>query len=263
MYHSTFSQLPKITLDYLEYGAPEGQRDDSAYKAAQQFKWNGYSQQEAMAAIVPRAMADGLSEAEARKCVRQGYESSKQGEPTSSGHGSRHPRRTDKPQRNYKRVKTEPEPIPEGMKRGDVGLLMAAFKEGEYVSIGTGSVTEDGIVVPDKGDVRTREEWLEIMKEKPFHESFNGAPSYFIRINPMKEGGTEDKDVTVFRHVLVEADKGTKEAQLGAIRKLGLPITAIIDSGNKSIHCWVRIDAKNRRNTTRKSRRFSSSASRH
>lgn len=30
------------------------------------------------------------------------------------------------------------------------------------------------------------------------------------------------------------------------MRRLGLPITAIIDSGKKSVHAWVRIDAKTR-----------------
>lgn len=33
--------------------------------------------------------------------------------------------------------------------------------------------------------------------------------------------------------------------QLGAIIHSGLPITAILDSGNKSVHAWVRVDAAN------------------
>lgn len=55
-----------------------------------------------------------------------------------------------------------------------------------------------------------------------------------------------DTYVTSFRHALIEADKGSKESQLGALRKIGLPITAIIDTAGKSIHGWVRIDASTR-----------------
>jgi RecA-family ATPase len=67
----------------------------------------------------------------------------------------------------------------------------------------------------------------------------------YVRVNPMEKHGKSDDEVQGYRHCLVEADKGTKEEQLGAIRKLELPISAIIDSGGKSVHAWVRIDAKN------------------
>ena len=65
----------------------------------------------------------------------------------------------------------------------------------------------------------------------------------------MTKGGAKNEDVTAFRHVLVEFDrddKGTsipKEQQFAAILASGLPVSALIDSGNKSLHAWVRVDA--------------------
>lgn len=41
-------------------------------------------------------------------------------------------------------------------------------------------------------------------------------------------------------------DKGTpipKEQQFAAVLASGLPVSALLDSGNKSLHAWVRMDA--------------------
>jgi hypothetical protein len=170
MYQSTLSQLPKTTLDYLERGAPEGQRDDSAYKAAQQFCWNKYSFDEAIAAIVPRAMADGLSRSQAEKCVRQGYES-KPGEPI--GRGAPYSRPT-KPTPKFKKTKTEPEELPDYLPNGDRALLEAAFEPGEFVSIGDTFENDEGESMPAKGVTMTTKEWLrEIDKRGGINKIFD------------------------------------------------------------------------------------------
>ena len=65
----------------------------------------------------------------------------------------------------------------------------------------------------------------------------------------MAKNGAKNEDVTSFRHALVEFDRddgGTpipKEQQHAAILASGLPVSALIDSGNKSLHAWVRVDA--------------------
>lgn len=70
-----------------------------------------------------------------------------------------------------------------------------------------------------------------------------------MRMNPVCKDGASNDDVTAFRHVLVEFDRDTageviaKDVQFGAIVSSGLPVSAVIDSGNKSIHAWVRVDA--------------------
>ncbi len=74
---------------------------------------------------------------------------------------------------------------------------------------------------------------------------YNSEAGAWIRINPAKDGtdGAENEFMASFRHVLVEADKGTLAEQFALIRALNLPCSAIVYSGNKSIHAIVRVDA--------------------
>jgi hypothetical protein len=65
----------------------------------------------------------------------------------------------------------------------------------------------------------------------------------YIRVNPMKAGGSGDADVTAWRHCLIEGDKAPMELQWAAIVASGLPVSVVISSGGRSIHAWVRVDA--------------------
>jgi len=71
----------------------------------------------------------------------------------------------------------------------------------------------------------------------------------FVRINPFKPNlySGSDNDVMAYRHVLVEFDQKPKAEQEQLLRSSGLPISVLIDSGGKSIHAWVRVDAPNRK----------------
>ena len=67
----------------------------------------------------------------------------------------------------------------------------------------------------------------------------------WLRVNPMDGQGGSDANVTSFRHVLVECDEGlSREEQLMAYLRLNLPCSAIVDSAGKSMHAFVRVDAK-------------------
>ena len=58
--------------------------------------------------------------------------------------------------------------------------------------------------------------------------------------------GSKDEHVTKYRHVLVEFDHiPSLEEQWNLINEAKLPCTAVISSGNKSLHAWVRVDADN------------------
>lgn len=65
----------------------------------------------------------------------------------------------------------------------------------------------------------------------------------WVRFNPVNGKGVTDKDITAYRYALIESDEDNKEKQLSIIKSLELPTVAIVDSGNKSIHAIVRIDA--------------------
>jgi RecA-family ATPase len=81
---------------------------------------------------------------------------------------------------------------------------------------------------------------------------FPDKTGVFVRINPMKPGGKCDDDVAAFRHCLVEFDLDENgnliplQTQFEIFMQSGLPITAVLSSGHKSLHAWVRLDALDR-----------------
>jgi RecA-family ATPase len=139
------------------------------------------------------------------------------------------------------------------MEDGFRSLIMTAFREGEGVCIAPTREHEDGSRTPERGVTLTREQWLDKLQKKgSIQRIYSTKEGLFLRVNPMKKGGQgRNEDVTAFRHVLVEFDRDSqgqdipKELQLGSIIHSGLPITAILDSGNKSVHAWVKVDAAN------------------
>jgi hypothetical protein len=60
-------------------------------------------------------------------------------------------------------------------------------------------------------------------------------------LNPIK-GYRDDLSCTAFRNFLVEMDTGSIDDQLAYIKKLGMPYSAAIFSGNKSVHFLLSLD---------------------
>lgn len=147
-------------------------------------------------------------------------------------------------------------PLPERIEEGFEELLLAAFEEGEGVCVGGTFLNEAGEIKPDAGVTLSREQWIQRVRQKSgdFARVHTSRRGHFIRVNPMRIAADSkhgDADVSKYRHVLVEFDLDSegrpikKERQLGAILSSNLPVTAVIDSGGKSIHAWVRVDAAN------------------
>ena len=67
----------------------------------------------------------------------------------------------------------------------------------------------------------------------------------WLRMNPMDGRGAADVNVTAFRFALVECDVIPFELQMPLLAKLPLPVAAILGSGGRSLHAWVKIDAAN------------------
>jgi len=128
-------------------------------------------------------------------------------------------------------------------------LLLNCFQPNEIICI-TNEVgqDEDGRFFPaSKGTFQTTQWWVDNYFGEREDELFRDKPQgAFIRINPIKQGDYSGRDdsVSVYRHVLVEFDSRPKEEQYAIFKQSNLPISALIDSGGKSIHAWVRIDAK-------------------
>jgi hypothetical protein len=65
-----------------------------------------------------------------------------------------------------------------------------------------------------------------------------------------KESRRSEESITAWRDLLVESDKAPKDIWLRALVQLPLPIMAITDSGSKSIHAIVRVDAESKAHFT-------------
>ncbi len=126
----------------------------------------------------------------------------------------------------------------------DSGLLIdALYRPGESVNIVSAHAVSGGKAHPaGRGINRTRENWLAEMAR---HGPPQGGAGVWIRPNPTNGRGVSDADVTAHRFLLVEFYAVPLPLQLAFIARLPLPISAVIASGGKSLHAWVRIDAAN------------------
>ena len=244
-------QLPRRTLDYLERGATEGRRNAELFDAACQFRDAGIAPGEAEERLMARALADGLTENEARTTMRSALA---QGARAAIHHGSvaNPPQQPAPPLKPELRPKFVPEPmdLPPPVEGGFVRMLETCFRADEFVAIAPASEDDDGNIVPKRGVTLTASDWRKRVESKGgIERCFSTKLGLFVRLNPMIKDGAKNDEVTAFRHVLVEFDRDVKgelipkEVQFGAIVSSGFPVSVVIDSGNKSLHAWVRVDA--------------------
>lgn len=233
--------LPRRTLEYLQRGASEGMRNAGLFDATCQFRDAGHSFEDTEAQLLARALADGLTESEARTTIRSAY--------------ARTAREQIDP--NVKRTHAatssaapKPATLPAPVDDGFVRLLDACFRDGEIVAIAPATETQEGEIVPRRGITLPVAEWkTRVAAKGGIDRVFGTKLGLFVRINPMTTGGAKNEDVTAFRHVLVEFDRDKdgnpipKAEQYHAILASGMPVDALIDSGNKSLHAWIRVDA--------------------
>ncbi len=83
-------------------------------------------------------------------------------------------------------------------------------------------------------------------KLDPAFGTINEQAGAWIRINPLDGKGAADKNVTDYRYALAEADEMPIEDQKKLLINLRVPIAALVESGEKSIHAIVKIGASNR-----------------
>ena len=79
-----------------------------------------------------------------------------------------------------------------------------------------------------------------LVSPNPDHQ-FEYVPSdqlIMVALNPI-EGFRNDASCKAYRNFLVEMDQGDISAQLDYVKTIGLPYSAAVFSGNKSIHCLI------------------------
>jgi RecA-family ATPase len=244
--------LPRRTLDYLQRGASEGMRNAELFDATCQFRDAGHPLEETEGQLLARALADGLTESEARTTIRSVYARTSR-EPLGAGMAPM-PKATTAATRRPSPVPVHRErssmALPTTIDDGFVRLLDACFQPDEFVAIAPAAENEEGEIVPRRGVTLTVSEWKSKVAAKGgIDRVFGTKLGLFLRINPMAKDGAKNEHVTAHRHVLVEFDRDEagkaipKEEQYHAVIASGMPVAALIDSGNKSLHAWIRVDA--------------------
>jgi RecA-family ATPase len=131
-----------------------------------------------------------------------------------------------------------------------IDFLKACFEPDEVVCICNDIICdEEGKGRPaSKGTFLKRDEWIEKHFTPPISSMWNGPDSRgaYVRVNPCLDESGSDSGVSAFRHVLVEMDDKTKDEQWTILKESKLPLSVVIDSGGKSLHGWVRVEAANK-----------------
>ena len=130
-----------------------------------------------------------------------------------------------------------------------IRYLETLFKSGESVSyVHSALFKEDRQkwVPADGGHVRKRDDLIKDLKKyKDLDMAFGTIrkeAGAWIRINPTT--GPSDKSVTRFAYSLAESDSLPIEEQQKFFINSKLPIAALVESGGKSVHAIVKIDAE-------------------
>ena len=150
------------------------------------------------------------------------------------------------------KVKMVPEPqVFDGQAEQAIAQLTAMFEPTEYVNIvAKATKNKDGKWVPSGyGKQYVRDELIAAIREKGIEGAigkYNREAGVWLRVNPMNGKGISDADVASCRNALVESDDMPLKDQERMLFELNLPIVCITDSGGKSLHAVVRIDADGR-----------------
>lgn len=133
-----------------------------------------------------------------------------------------------------------------------VTYLEALFEPDEIVGyVHSAELNEDRQkwIPANRGIWRKCEDIVKDLKKyrklDPAFGSINEEAGAWIRINPLDGKGAADKNVTAYRYALVEADSMPIEDQKKLLINMRLPIKALVESGGKSVHAIVKIDAEN------------------
>lgn len=146
------------------------------------------------------------------------------------------------------------EPVPDRTKEkgydGAADLreyLSILFNENEFVGYCDELTDDGGKYVPKHGKMkRTAGQLIEALRDG-FENStikWHSPGGGMIRFNPLDGNGESDINVTRYKHCLIESDKDSIEKQYSLYKAMNLPVTVLVNSGNKSLHAIVKVDAE-------------------
>jgi hypothetical protein len=126
-------------------------------------------------------------------------------------------------------------------------VLSLMFRPGETVCVSPNqfgyhsiplenAMTSPVVLVPTEDSVAKRKMTLDQAIERIKSEEI-----LLCALNPIR-GYRNDFNCTAFRNFLIEIDTGSSEQQLAYIKKIGLPYSAAVFSGNKSLHFLISLE---------------------
>jgi hypothetical protein len=134
-------------------------------------------------------------------------------------------------------------------------LLERLYRQEELVSINTNyeiqkrSDEKQKVLIKAPEHTLTACAWVDRIREQGTPKSEAGA---WIRLNPVKNsqgsgsmGMHTDSDVAAYRYLLLESDFLPNDTWLGVLAKLPFPIAAIITTGGRAPHGWIKMPREN------------------
>ncbi len=124
--------------------------------------------------------------------------------------------------------------------------ILAAFEQGEIIRV----VLQVAQGKPRGfGEFMTREQVVAALDADALRG--NKDAGIYMGQNPVRPGlddqtAAKDEGVAAFRHALVEFDSASLAQQFAIVLATRLPVSAVVYSGGKSLHAWVRVDAPDR-----------------
>jgi hypothetical protein len=124
-----------------------------------------------------------------------------------------------------------------------VMFLAGMYHAGELVNIVTEYTIDDKGKANPKGYGLTleRDAAMRLIRDKGAPQSEAGT---WVRMNPTDGAGVADTNVAAYRFALIEFDAVPMDLQLSLLARLPLPLNAILTSGGKSAHAWVRVNCR-------------------
>lgn len=137
-----------------------------------------------------------------------------------------------------------------------IQYLRHIFRTGEHVILTTSLNDRGKVWLNDPKDPTSREDELDSFKEptegkgawflsNPVNGSFIQSERLKSDVNPDGMSLRAEENLTSFKYLVVESDEAPQDLWLSALVQLPLPIVSIVNSGGKSLHALVRVDAVN------------------
>lgn len=129
---------------------------------------------------------------------------------------------------------------PDDWTKDALAVLGSLYRPGEQINFVTGFRLDGEKARPSGiGETVERDALIARWQDQMPRSEAGG----WLRMNPLDGQGVADVNVAAFSFALIECDSVPLDLQMSLLAKLPLPIAAILTSGGRSLHGWVRVDA--------------------